>query len=258
MPIILNDRFTGISEPEVKTYIDAVEQADGQLIEYEVANAINEFVRGCKNDGIWDAIKASCILAGARTLDGALVPLRGAAPTEFSFVSADYDRKTGLIGASGKYIDSNRSNSADPQNSNHMAIQITSAMSGVAVMIGSSTTNTGTNNIGRTTGPTLLYRSRNSTNADTTYAGGVVAGFYGISRDNSENYVLARTFVGQPNSFSVSTITQTSQTPDSANIVVLQNTETRIRFYSIGESLNLTLLNTRVTTLMNTFSSVIP
>jgi hypothetical protein len=56
------------------------------------------------------AIKASCILAGARTLAGALVPLAGAAPTNVGpFVSGDYNRKTGLVGdGSTKYLNSNR------------------------------------------------------------------------------------------------------------------------------------------------------
>jgi hypothetical protein len=82
------------------------------------------FVKGCKNDGIWTAIKASCILAGARTLAGALVPLVGTAPTNFDglFDSGDYNRKTGLIGdGSTKSLDSNRNNNADPQNSKHVS-----------------------------------------------------------------------------------------------------------------------------------------
>jgi hypothetical protein len=67
------------------TYINAVEAADGQALELNVKLVINDFVVGCKADGIWDAIKASCILAGARTLPGALVPLVGSAPTDFNF-----------------------------------------------------------------------------------------------------------------------------------------------------------------------------
>jgi hypothetical protein len=67
-------------------------------LEIGVQSAYNDFVVGCKADGIWDAIKASCILAGARTLSGSLTPLKGAAPTNFNFVSGDYNRKTGLVG----------------------------------------------------------------------------------------------------------------------------------------------------------------
>jgi len=95
-------------DSDASTYIDAVETADGQSLETGVRIAINDFVLGCKQDQFWDAIKASCILAGARTLDGALVPLVGTAPTNFSFVAADYDRKTGLKGnGTFKRVDTN-------------------------------------------------------------------------------------------------------------------------------------------------------
>ena len=66
---------------DAAVYLNAVAVADGEQLEPAVRKAINDFVNGCKQDGIWDAIKASCILAGARTLAGALVPLVGTAPT---------------------------------------------------------------------------------------------------------------------------------------------------------------------------------
>lgn len=95
-------------DPDAAVYIDRVEAADGQSLEEGVNIAYSTFVSGCKTDGIWDAIKASCILAGARTLDGALVPLVGTAPTNFNFASGDYDRKTGLKGNGlSKRVDTN-------------------------------------------------------------------------------------------------------------------------------------------------------
>jgi len=84
-------------DADASTYIEAVEVADGQALETGVRYAINDFVIGCKQDGIWDAIKASCIMAGARTLDGALVPLVGTAPTNYNFVAGDYNRELSLI-----------------------------------------------------------------------------------------------------------------------------------------------------------------
>jgi hypothetical protein len=50
----------------MQAYIAAVEQLMARLLSIQVAR-IDDFVRGCKADGIWNAIKASCILAGART-----------------------------------------------------------------------------------------------------------------------------------------------------------------------------------------------
>jgi hypothetical protein len=97
------------ADAEADAYIAAVEAADGQALEPGVKFAIKNFVLCCKQDGIWSAIKASCILAGARTRLGALTPLVGTAPTSFNFVDGDYNRKTGLVGdGSTKYLDSNR------------------------------------------------------------------------------------------------------------------------------------------------------
>ena len=72
-------------DSDAAAYITAVETADGQALEEKVKIAIDNFVLGCKADGIWSAIKASCILAGARTTNGALVPLVGTAPTLNNF-----------------------------------------------------------------------------------------------------------------------------------------------------------------------------
>jgi hypothetical protein len=75
------------SDPDALTYLAAVAAADGAPVEVGVAVAVDDFIRGCKADpsgtpgrSNWDAIKASCILCGARTLAGALVPLRDYGP----------------------------------------------------------------------------------------------------------------------------------------------------------------------------------
>ena len=115
-----------VSQPldaDAQAYVNAVEVADGQRIEDPVRFAINNFVIGCKADGIWSAIKASCILAGARTLAGALVPLVGTAPTRFGTGAGWlYNRKTGLKGnGTDNYINSDRSNGVDPQDNIHLS-----------------------------------------------------------------------------------------------------------------------------------------
>jgi hypothetical protein len=91
-------------DTDAQAYITAVETADGAALEAGVKTAINNFVVGCKADGIWSAIKASCILAGARTLTGALIPLAGTAPTNFdfaelreSFKSCSVNRRLGIL-----------------------------------------------------------------------------------------------------------------------------------------------------------------
>jgi len=264
--LIVKDRFTGISEPEVKTYIDAVEAADGELIEFGVANAVNEFVRGCKNDNIWEAIKASCILAGARTLGGALVPLTGTAPTNNNFVSADYNRKTGLIGnghegSGNKIINSNRAHTADPKGNRHIAVYRT------------QTTFPGNSQVLFQGGEFYSSYTRMVHNQNNLYTEAFVTkslfvgGSVNLTLGNysgSHLIGLARpdesTVIARRGNFS----TTYSNTPVSSGSNSTSYTfgptggDYRLKFYSIGEFLDLTKLDTRVTTLMNTFSSVIP
>ena len=107
-------------------YIRAVEEADGAYLETDVKIAVNNLVSGLKADGLWDAIGSSCLLCGPRTLAGALVPLRGAAPTAYGgWASGDYDRSTGMKGNGfSLYLDSNRAGNADAQDDRHWAIYL--------------------------------------------------------------------------------------------------------------------------------------
>ena len=76
-------------DPDAAAYIAAVEAADGQMLEPALVTAYNEFFIGCKADasplaGVsnFDAIKASCILAGARTLAGGACAVEGASANQ--------------------------------------------------------------------------------------------------------------------------------------------------------------------------------
>lgn len=86
------------TDPDALAYIAGVEAADGQTLEPAVSSALGTFIVGLKVDGWYGAITNACILCGARTLAGALIPLKGGAPTNNNFVSGDYNRKTGLLG----------------------------------------------------------------------------------------------------------------------------------------------------------------
>jgi hypothetical protein len=249
-------------DADAAAYITAVETADTEPLEERIKIAIDNFVLGCKADGIWNAIKAGCILAGARTLDGALVPLVGTAPTNNNFVSGDYNRKTGLGPGStntSKSINSNRLNSADPQNSQHLSVYRTNTVSteDAFLIAGRVTGAAGTSSIGNSESG-ITVRSRNSNGTTVNASTPFVPGFYGISRSlsSSYNYRLA----GTANSFS-----QASQTPFTGTVAVYANSDTnlafttsRLAFYSIGESLDLALLDARVTDLINAFAAAIP
>lgn len=246
-------------DPDAAAYITAVETADGQALEEKTKIAIDNFVLGCKADGIWPAIKASCILAGARTLSGALVPLVGAAPTNNNFVSGNYSRKTGLVGdGSTKYLNSNRNNNADPQNSNHLAVYSTQAPTATTRMAyaGCGIGDAGSNQINAENSSTTSVRCRSSTTSAIT--ANDPTGLIGANRSNAASFVTRITSNNASHSVA-------SQSPFSENIYVFQRgagspsrSNSRLAFYSIGESLDLALLDARVTDLINAFAAAIP
>jgi len=274
MTLVWASGYNGITDPDAQTYLAAVEAADGQALEGDVALAINDFVVGCKLDGIWDAIKASCILAGARTLSGALVPLKGTAPTNNNFVTGDYNRETGLVGDSTtKYLNSNRAGNADPQDDIHLVAWVTqnhdpattpTTTSG-GIYVGNGGTSTGASSIGRQGGGVLpginFVRSRNS-NADINIGSDPPAhGLFGMARSLSASYIVRtaeanysfnRNSESSPsNNYFVFARNDGSNSPD-----VICNG--RLSFYSIGESLDLALLDNRVSTLMTDIGAAIP
>jgi len=259
--IYINPYQFAAFDPDALTYISAVETADGQALESGVRVAINDFVLGCKQDGIWNAIKASCILAGARTLTGALVPLVGTAPTNNNFVGADYDRETGLVGnGSTKYLDSNRNNNADPQNSNHHSVYVTATpatpSNSIYIGAGVNTNESGVTNFGTLSNGSMFFRNRSS--AFSSLLGAATAvGFVGSDRSGSASFI---TRVSGGNT--VQAIA--SQTPYNGKVFVFSTTNgviptaCRLSFYSIGESLDLAKLDTRVSNLITAIDAAIP
>jgi hypothetical protein len=252
-------------DPDAAAYIAAVEAADTQALEPAVRAAINDFVVGCKADGIWAAIKASCILAGARTLTGALVPLVGTAPTNFSFVAGDYNRETGLVGdGNTKYLNSNRNNNADPQDSKHLAVYASTRNneSTVKVYIGATFvagSTFGTQVLTGATASKLSARLNDGTTVTSTGNLHSANGLFGLSRSNSANYLARGSSISE-------VFTMASGPPTSNNIFVFNRnldgspnlySDARIAFYSIGESLDLALLDARVTALINAFDAAI-
>jgi hypothetical protein len=240
------------ADADVSSYILAVESADGEQLEEGVISAVENFVVGCKSDGIWNALKASCILAGARTLSGALVPLAGTAPTNFNFVSGDYNRKTGLKGnASTKYL----RHSVGTINSNQLSygFWLTSDRTTSQSYLG----------------PTELHRISGQTNAArvrpgvTTFtqmgSSNTMPGLIGVNLQTNE---FIWRCLGQSNSV-VKTSTGQITTPFfvyGTNVNGTPNSLCASRFslYFVGENLTLALLDSRVSTLMTALAAAIP
>ena len=235
------------TDADVAAYILAVESADGQQLEDGVITAVESFVLGCKSDGIWSAIKASCILAGARTLSGALKPLIGTAPTSSNFVSADYNRKIGLKGnGSTKYLNSNRNNNSDPQNNKHLAVFMSETGTSALIGGGSATQIL-------EVAPLVYPRINSAGSVTAAFATGLIAASRSVS--TSINYRI---------NSAQNSMAATSGPPASAAVYVFargaatSSTSARLSFYSIGENIDLAALDTRVSTLMTSLAAAIP
>lgn len=252
--IVLAKDYIRPDDADAVAYIAAVEAADGQALETATRMAINSFVKGCKADGIWPAIKASCILAGARTLTGALVPLAGTAPTSFNFVDGDYNRKTGLKGdGSTKYLNSNYAFNSGNQNNAHVSVYIAEQESlKAAEFIGNSAFSAHLTRAGN--GVDYVSRMNSSVFGTVTSA---ALGMLASSRNNSTVFSFR---VGQS-----TTLVTASSGPVNGNLFAVydaynasRRSNARLAFYSIGESLDLALLDARVTDLINAFGVAIP
>ena len=247
-------------DTDAQDYISRVIAADvaagnSSGLEVGVQDAINAFFVGCKADGIWSALKAACILAGARTRAGALVPLVGTAPSSTGFVDADYNRETGLLGSgtSAKFLNSNRLANTDPAGNSHASVYITTADTRDTSQshMGSGTTSGHVNLAASSTNRTYSIKT-GSSNVTIT---GKATGFYGVSRPNTSD-VAIRT---NGSAFSATLANGTSR---ANNILVFGNgntyTDARISFYSIGEALALASLEARLITLMSALAAAIP
>jgi hypothetical protein len=108
------------NDSDAESWAELVQSADqGQVLENDVYAAVDTYVQNLKAAGIWSLAAQLLLLCGPRTLQGALIPLKGVAPTNVNFVSANYARKNGLGAASNtsKYLNSNVDNNSLPQTS---------------------------------------------------------------------------------------------------------------------------------------------
>jgi hypothetical protein len=258
------------TDPDVVNYIEAVEAADGEPLEQDVVTALEVFILGCKVDGIWDSIKASCILAGARTLSGAIVPLKGNAPTN-TISSYNYNRKSGFkrTSTAGSF-NTSRNNNSDLQNNRHLAIFITetTSVSGRMALIGAGYGEQGGTYIASSNEFTAqryyVASSTRSTGDFTQYQTTIentTTGFLSVSRSSSSQIEF------RANSFTniLSGFHNPSTTPANKSVMLSSNInfETqggtqRTAFYSIGESIDLALLDNRVTKLMTKLNTILP
>ena len=249
--------FPGLSSQPLPTDADAIDYltrmatADGAGVETGVAVAVDAFFRDTKAAGVFDALKACCILAGARTLAGALVPVVGDAPTNVAdgFVEGDYSRTSGLTGdGATTYLDTNFDASTLGQDDISMSIWAESfGTVGSQSLIDQGRANSGASGIFVNIN-TVASRCRSSAN---NAFPSTSVGFSGISRSLSTSYE-------QRNEATSATRTVASQAPYSAGNVTLFNfsvapnlySDARLAFWHVGTAIDLEDLETAVSNLI--------
>ena len=245
-----------VYDPDAENYFARITAA-GSSITDQNKLAVDAFIKGCKADNNWFAIKACCLLAGADTLSGALVPLVGPIPTNTLFTEPDYSRINGLQGGPTlKYLTSNRSNASDPQNDCSLAIWVTKLpTNGLTVASSTNQNGAGGRNIFAPT--TVRYTSmcnNGGNNATTAHSTLMTLGFVGISRTEEARHLFRTGGV-------TDIVNKAVTAPEGSVIRIFGQgnnatpfSDARISFYSIGTSINLERLDARLATYMSSLN----
>lgn len=262
-PRLLRPRATGYTavDPDARAYIAAVRTADGQELENNVAKAIDVLVQGCKTDGTWNALTHCALLAGPRTIAGCCVALKGTAPTSNAFVEADYNRETGLLGstANTKFLNANVNNNTFTQDNFHMSVYVTQVPATATYwMAGAGFTSSGASEILQT-GGSPQFRNQNGSSQGIFGANDQATGLWGSTRNSSP------TFDMRAGSFSGNAGSRTSQAPFNGTIHIFRSSSLatlfypgRLAWYSLGTSISLTSLQSRLATYLSSIAAAIP
>lgn len=244
-------------DPDAAAYIAAVEAADTQALEQPVKIAIDNFVLGCKADGIWGSIAAACILAGARKKEGAFVDLKTATTivVNNSFLDSDYDRKKlGSTSNTTKYLDTGIADNGSslPQNDFHQAVWVNTLTADNTALIGVNAASSARQ---------LLRQLARCGNTYDSWTPTIIPGFLGTARNSSSGYVY------RVNNATQTRASSTSQTRLNGNHYVFarnnlpaanQHTSSRLSYYSLGTFLNLAAYNLRIADLIAALNTAIP
>lgn len=245
-------------DTDAQTFFTAVEAEDGEALEAGVKTAFNDFFVGLKDDGLWDDIHTMVLPFGARTFDGALVPLKGTAPTNVNFVSGDYARGSGLTGnGTTKYLNSNVPvSTAGTQNDLSFSTFSTPAGAGSRCLIGAFRTRFA---IIQQSSVTSTFFGANAVATAVTVSTPSSDFFCGVSRSASGSYTARWNGTNH-------TVTDSSTGTISDNFYVFARNDSgtpnlfansRICWYHVGTALNLATLETRVAALLSAIGAAL-
>jgi len=238
------------TDSDCLTYLAAVKAADGAGVEVGVAVAVDAFFRDSKAAGVFDALKACCILCGARTITGALVPLAGSAPTaQGGWSSGDYSRTAGLTGdGAALYLESNRAGSDDSQDDCHVSVYVSAAAGA------SERTHISNSRTWIAEDDSATYFRLNAF-ASASVVSPNQTGFLGVTRisSGSISYRISGTTTSAASSSQIplGDIEVFRKSDDS------QYFDGTLAFYSIGSNVDLGTLDAAVTTLISDIGSAL-
>lgn len=249
------------TDADARTWINAVEAADGQGLETAARQAYDTFVQGLKIDNNFTPLGLFVMSSGARTFAGSLVPLVGPTQAPVNISSGDYTRAGGILGDfATKYIDTAYNTSSTTLNNVHWSVYETSPTTPSAVSMYHGMRIVGVTGlqVGRN-GNTSAARARcqtvdNDQVANTTPA----AGLSGVNRINSTGYTYR--IAGQNYS-----VTRGSSSIGNLNLYVNTSnvdgaadfySNARVAAYACGTSLNQDALESRIQTFLSAIAAI--
>lgn len=227
--------------PETLAYIAAVEGVDGdnQQLETGVLGPMVKFANWRIPLG-----GACCLMAGARTLEGALVPMVGPTPVATNFISDDYNRLQGLAGVNngGKFISTDYAIDTARQDDHHAAIRLSIppvAAFRAYMSDGAANAAGATGLFGLNPGTDCRVYSALSGGAVSVAGFMSVVGLKGVSRNSSAEYVYT-------DGAAETTFVRASGTPPGLVMAVFDFTggsnssDAGISMYSVGPFIDMT------------------
>ena len=255
----VNVSHVGQGDRGVLSYLEVVELSEGRTLESSIKGAILRFVNNLISASLWEKIETMVLMCGARTVAGAMIPLKGTYPqsSSVSDLLYDYDRIAGIKPiTSGSFFSTNVTGTVLREADNHMAAYVVENVSGTYnyALMGNSPTATGGMAIARSASENS-FKSRNKNSSTNTTAAPYWTGpsLVGMSRGNSSEYTVR---VGNESR----TVTAGTVTPsfDASRVInmfydggtvasgLFVNSNYRVPIYSFGRDIDLALLEEKI------------
>jgi hypothetical protein len=256
--------ITGTEKTPVEAleYLRLVELADGQALETGVRDAVISLVTRLKLQSLWAPIQHIVLLCAARTLSGALVPLKGARPINNNFVSDDYSRTAGLQGnGTNKWLQSGFAvDTIGQQDSKHLSVWATqrgdtTARSYIAGVLG------GANSASLGVASGGVVGLRGSINPalggiNTSSSLHTANGFFGVSRSGATTTTFRGSGLQQ-----VSAAASAAPNTDAIGVFAQGDGGTlsnaRIAAYTAGSNITLSSLDTELATFFSALATAL-